>query len=183
MHNDRDIIKRLQAKDDQALSILYDKYSGALYSIILKMIKDEDIAQDLLQETFITIWAKSHQYNIEKGRFYTWAYRIARNKVLNFVRKDDKLIQKDDFSVYKVEEEPTVEEYLFVKLKGAISQLETHHQNAITLVYFNGLTHREAHEVMGVPLGTFKSYIKQALKHLKQIYGAALTVLFLMLQY
>ena len=64
-----------------------------------------------------------------------------------------------------------------MKLKGAISQLETHHQNAITLVYFNGLTHREAHEIMGVPLGTFKSYIQQALKQLREIYKVSVWIL------
>ncbi|WP_132705286.1 RNA polymerase sigma factor [Winogradskyella wandonensis] len=175
------LIKQLQAKDERALSKLYDNYSGALYSVILKMIKDEGIAQDLLQETFITIWDKSHQYSAEKGRFYTWAYRIAKNKVLNFIRKRDILIQKEDLSVYKIEEEPVTFDDEFLKLKGAINKLETHHQKAIELVYFKGLTHREAHKDMDVPLGTFKSYIQQALRQLKSIYGELLSVLFLIM--
>ena len=176
------LIKQLQAKDERALSLLYDYYSGALYSVILKMIRDEGIAQDLLQETFITIWEKSHQYSADKGRFYTWAYRIAKNKVLNFIRKRDILIQKEDLSVYKIEDEPVKFDVEFTKLKGAINQLEEHHQKAIELVYFNGLTHREAHEEMKVPLGTFKSYIQQALKKLKANYGSAVAVLFMMLK-
>lgn len=182
MQDDALLIKQLQDKNERALSLLYDKYSGALYSVILKMIRDEGIAQDILQETFITIWDKSYQYNSEKGRFYTWTYRIAKNKVLNFIRKRDILIQKEDLSVYEIEDEPVKFEDEFLKLKGAITQLNKHHQKAIELVYFKGLTHREAHEDMDVPLGTFKSYIQQALKKLKSIYGEALTVLFLMLQ-
>lgn len=176
------LIKRLQSKDERALSTLYDNYSGALYSVIIKMVRDEGIAQDLLQETFLTIWDKSYQYNAQKGRFYTWMYRIAKNKTLNFLRKRDFLIQKEDLSVYKIEDEPVNFNEDFLKLKGAMNQLDQHHQKALELVYFNGLTHREAHEDMDVPLGTFKSYIKQALKQLKSIYGDALVVLFLMLQ-
>lgn len=182
MQDDALLIKQLQAGQERALSLLYDKYSGALYSVILKMVKDEAIAQDLLQETFITIWDKSYQYNIEKGRFYTWTYRIARNKVLNFVRKNDKLIQKEDLSVYKYEDEVVDNKEIESQLKGAISKLDTHHRNVIELVYFKGLTHREAHQVMGVPLGTFKSYVQQALKKLKGIYGEVLTVLIMMFQ-
>ena len=58
----------------------------------------------------------------------------------------------------------------YTELKGSIKKLEPHHQKAIALVYYLGYTHKEAHEEMGVPLGTFKSYIRQALKQLRTIY-------------
>ena len=58
MQDDALLIKQLQAKEERALSLLYDKYSGALYSVIIKMTRDEALSQDLLQETFITIWDK-----------------------------------------------------------------------------------------------------------------------------
>ena len=179
MNNEKDLILKLQSKDETALSLVYDKYSNALYGVILRMCKDEDIAKNLLQDTFMTIWEKSSSYDFNKGRFYTWAYRIAKNKTLNFLRKTDKLIQVDDFSVYKNRTEELTEELDYLKLNGKIKRLEIHHQQAIELVYFNGLTHREAHEVMNVPLGTFKSYIKQAIKQLQKSYLK--TVVFLMI--
>ena len=100
MPNDNVLIKQLQNKDERALSLLYDKYSGAIYSVILKMIKDEGKAENILQDTFITVWDKAEHYDVNKGRFYTWVYRIAKNKVLNVLRKADPFIQTDDFSVY-----------------------------------------------------------------------------------
>ncbi|MCA0133699.1 RNA polymerase sigma factor [Winogradskyella alexanderae] len=182
MQNDTLLIRQLQNKDERALSMLYDKYSGAIYSVILKMVKDESKAQDLLQETFITVWDKSHQYNADKGRFYTWIYRIAKNKVLNVLRKTDILIQTEDLSVYKNKEDDTISlDPDFLELKGALSKLETHHKNAIELVYFKGLTHREAHEVMGVPLGTFKSYVRQALLLLRKSYSELISMVILIL--
>lgn len=165
------LIKQLQQRNEQALAALYDKYSAALYGVILRICKDEAQAQDLLQETFIKIWQKSISYDPEKGKFYTWAYRIARNLTLNSLRKESKLIQTEDLSVYKdrsVEEGTGID---LTKLNGNIGKLETHHQKALQLVYFNGLTHREAHEVMEVPLGTFKSYVRQALEKLRDSYG------------
>ena len=170
MSNDKALILKLQNKDEMALSRLYDNYSGALYGVILRICKDEANAQNLLQDTFMTIWEKSRDYNPEKGSFYTWAYRIARNKTLNFIRKNNQLIQVEDLSVYKDRKEDVKADIDLFKLKGSINKLDVHHQRAIELVYFNGLTHREAHEEMNVPLGTFKSYIRQAIKQLQKAY-------------
>jgi len=170
MNNELALIKRLQNNDSQALSSLYDLYSGAIYGVILRICKDEQRAEDLLQETFLKIWNKASLYHPEKGRFFTWAYRIAKNLTLNELRKDTKLIQSDDLSVYVNKEDSAINENDFPGLTGSLKKLEKHHQKAIELVYFEGLTHREAHEKMGVPLGTFKSYIRQALKKLKDTY-------------
>jgi RNA polymerase sigma-70 factor (ECF subfamily) len=180
MNNEQALILKLQSKDENALGLIYDKYSGALYGVILRMCKDEDVAKNLLQDTFMTIWEKSESYDANKGRFYTWAYRIARNKTLNFLRKTDKLIQVEDLSVYKDKAEETTSTLDYLKLKGSIKRLDAHHQRAIELVYFNGLTHREAHQEMDVPLGTFKSYIKQALKQLQQSYLKVVTFLIIL---
>ena len=168
MQDDDLLIVQIQNKDQSALSKLYDGYSAALYGVILRMCNDEQHAQNLLQDTFLTIWEKAHQYEADKGKFYTWAYRIAKNKTLNFLRQSQKLIQTEDLSVDIVGTPEDQHEY--IKLDGCISKLEDHHQRAIELVYFKGLTHREAHQEMKVPLGTFKSYINQALKKLQLSY-------------
>lgn len=173
MQNDKVLLLQLQNKDEAALSALYDNYSGAIYGVILRMCKDEQHAQNLLQDTFLTIWEKAYQYNPEKGKFYTWAYRIAKNKTLNFLRQSQNLIQTEDLSVYTNKQEHLIVEPEFLKLNGCLKQLDLHHQKAIELVYFQGLTHKEAHLEMEVPLGTFKSYIKQALKKLQLSYEKA----------
>lgn len=182
MQNDKFLIERLKNKEESALASLYDKYAPALYGVILRVCKDEQESQNILQDTFLTIWEKSHQYNSKKGKFYTWSYRIAKNKALNFLRSENKLIQTDDFSVYNLEEEPLTQEQDYLKLKGSLKQLETHHQKALELVYFKGLTHNEAHKEMNVPLGTFKSYIKQALKKLQTTYSKALVWLMILIE-
>ncbi|MBX2827619.1 MAG: RNA polymerase sigma factor [Flavobacteriaceae bacterium] len=171
MQTDFLLIQQLREKNPKALSSLYDKYAGALYGVILRICKEESLAQDVLQETFLKIWNNAASYDSDKGRFYTWAYRIARNTALNETRTPSKLIQTEDLSVYKEKEAAEEVTIDAIKLNGSIRKLEKHHQKALELVYFNGLTHREAHEEMGVPLGTFKSYIQQALRKLRELYG------------
>lgn len=162
------IIERLRSGEKQVLYQLYDKYSGALYGVILRMCKEQELAEDLLQESFIKIWQKIDSYDAEKGRFYTWAYRIARNTTLNHLRKSSPLIQTDDISVYDNKETDNTG-LSTESLNGMLNKLEPHHQQAIQLVYFQGYTHREAHEEMDVPLGTFKSYVRQALSKLREL--------------
>jgi len=166
-------MNRVSIQDESALSLLYDKYSAALYGITLRICKDEMLAQEALQETFLKIWKNPQSYDASKGKFFTWANRIARNTSLNCIRSKKMFIQNTDLSVYEdkeVEEEPQD----FLKLNGCLKNLDPHHQKAIELVYFNGLTHKEAHEEMGVPLGTFKSYIKQAVKKLRENYAVSI---------
>lgn len=168
MPTDTALILRLKNKEELALSMLYDKYSAAIYGVILRMIKKEEIAEDLLQETFLTVWNQSHRYDEAKGSFYTWVYRIARNKTLNQLRRQKNVIQVEDLSVYTDKKEEQNDLLDISNLNGSIEKLEPHHRKAIDLVYFKGYTHREANKEMEVPLGTFKSYIRQALKVLKE---------------
>jgi RNA polymerase sigma-70 factor (ECF subfamily) len=173
-------IDRLKNGDKNALAILYDNYSGALFGVVLRICRDREKAEDLLQEIFLTIWEKIGQYDPEKGKFYTWAYRIARNKTLNALRKSDPLIQKEDLGVYK-DIEAKNEEQDFDRLYLELDKLDEHHKKVIELVYFKGLTHREAHQIMGVPLGTFKSYVSQALNRLRENYPMSMALLLLCL--
>ena len=138
------------------------------------------MAEDVLQETFLKIWENIASYDPAKGKFYTWAYRIAKNSALNAVRKSNMLIQNEDLSVVKDISE-TEDKVDLKTLNGALGKLEPHHQEAISLVYFRGYTHREANEEMGVPLGTFKSYIRQAIQLLRESYKVGMVfVLWLM---
>ena len=126
-------------------------------------------AQDVAQEAFIKAYRAIGNFRGDSA-FFTWMYRIARNNALNAIRSRKDFIQNEDLSVYSNVGEDGNKEIDTFQLNGRLRSLEEHHQRAIELVYFNGLTHREAHEEMGVPLGTFKSYVQQALRQLRTLY-------------
>lgn len=178
---DIQLITNLQQGDKNALYTLYDRYSAAIYGVIIRMCKKEDVAQDILQESFIKIWKSINQYNSDKGRFYTWAYRIAKNTTLNELRKSKSLIQTEDLSVYTEKETEEANE-TYPEINGMIKTLDSHHQEAIELVYFKGYTHRQAHKEMGIPLGTFKSYIRQALSKLRENYPTELLLFMIFME-
>ena len=180
MQQHQNLIDQLKEKDPNAFSKLYDLYSAAIYGVILKICRSEELSQEVLQDTFLTVWNKASSYKQEKASFYTWVYRIARNKSLNAIRNSEKhIIQNDNLGVYSTEEEIEGDDHL-VEIKGSLNDLKPHHKKAIELVFFRGYTHREAYQEMDVPLGTFKSYIRQALKQLKENYVKA-TLIFLTL--
>lgn len=180
MQQHQNLIQRLKEKDQEAFSKIYDMYSAAIYGVVLKICRSEEIAQEVLQDVFLTVWHKSQQYDKEKASFYTWLYRIARNKSLNALRKlDDTIIQNENLSVYKGIEEQQ-ENTVTIELEGSMNLLKPHHKKAIELIYFQGYTHREAHKVMDIPLGTFKSYVRQALKILKENYQKASLILLML---
>ena len=181
VQQDITIAERLKKKDQTALSELYDDYSGAIYGVIVRICRDEAVAQDLLQEVFIKVWQKIALYDPAKGKLFTWVYQIARNLALNAIRNQQQLIQNEDLAVYNNKEEEQTKEY--PELIGSVSKLEVHHKQAIELVYFQGLTHREAHQEMGVPLGTFKSYVRQALRNLKDKYQNELLLIWLVIEW
>lgn len=176
--DDQLLIKQVSAGNQQAFYKLYDKYSGALLGVILRMCGNKVLAEELLQDTFMKIWKNIDGYDLNKGRFYTWAYRIAKNTTLNALRKTDLLIRTEDLSVHK-DKSPTQDKPDHAPLSGALKRLEPHHQEAIALVYFRGYTHKEAHQAMGVPLGTFKSYVRQALSALRKNYSHGLLLWFI----
>ena len=82
-YTEEQLIARLTTQDADAFSYLYDNYSGALYGTIIRMVSEEEIAQDLLQETFVKIWKSFSSYNAQKGRLYTWMVNIARNLAID----------------------------------------------------------------------------------------------------
>ena len=170
MQQNQNLINQLKEQKQDAFAKIYDLYASAIYGVILKICRSEVLAQEVLQDTFLTVWNKSNLYDEEKASFYTWVYRIARNKSLNAIRSSEKhIIQNENEGVYTTEVEIN-EEDSFIQIKGSLDDLQPHHKRAIELVFFRGYTHREAYKEMDVPLGTFKSYIRQALKQLKENY-------------
>ena len=106
MQQHQNLINRLKEKDQEAFSKLYELYAAAIYGVILKICRSEEVAQEVLQDTFLTVWNKSDLYKKEKASFYTWMYRIARNKSLNAIRDSEKhVIQNENLGVYIAEEE------------------------------------------------------------------------------
>ncbi len=84
-----ELVALLKSGAANAMGILYDNYSGALYGVIVRIVEKEDAAEDVLQEVFIKIWKNISSYEPTKGRLYTWLVNIARNSAIDSLRVKD----------------------------------------------------------------------------------------------
>ena len=98
------IVQLLEKGDTTAINLLYENYADSLYGVILKVTKNEELAQDALQETFVKVWKNAKKYDSKKAKLFTWLYRIAKNtaidKLRSFNNKFEKEVQIDKSSVY-----------------------------------------------------------------------------------
>ena len=86
---EEELITRLRKQDTSALDYLYDHYAGALYSIVLRIVRNEDVAEEVLQDIFLKIWDRVSTYNSSKGRLFTWMLNIARNQAIDKTRSKE----------------------------------------------------------------------------------------------
>lgn len=175
-YSEEQLIERLTAQDADAFSYLYDNYSGALYGTIIRMVSEEEIAQDLLQETFVKIWKSFSSYNAQKGRLYTWMVNIARNLAIDHKRsrsfKTSEKNQDIDKSVGAINRsQKTVFNIDRIGLKEIVEKLKPESREMINLLYYNGYTQEEASKELNMPLGTVKTRTRAALIELRKLIG------------
>lgn len=169
---EENFIARLQALDMRAFGELYDNYSAALFGIILKMVKSEELAEDILQNSFVKIWAQIKTYDPEKGRLFTWMLRVCRNTALDALKssavKISSKIQSTD-SIVSIAKDGSTERLTdTIGVSSAVNGLDKEYQEVIELIYFQGYTHVEAAEALGIPLGTVKTRVRSALQQLRK---------------
>ncbi|WP_242119795.1 RNA polymerase sigma factor [Aestuariivivens sediminicola] len=169
---EKEIVELLKKGDKRALNLLYENYADALYGVIKKIISDDEIAQDVLQESFVKIWRFSKKYDASKAKLFTWLYRIAYNTAIDKVRslknKKDKEVQIELSSVYKITSNALNQDVL--DIKKHLKTLDEKYQIVINALFFEGMTQQEASDELNIPLGTIKSRLKIGLRELKKIY-------------
>jgi len=167
------LVAQLRARDRAALNLVYKKYSAALYGVALKVVKDESLAEDVLQEGFVKIWSSIDSYNEEKGRLFTWMLNICRNLAIDKLRSRQSKQSRNHFSVEDKHERIADESATFsadhIGLREVTEKLRPEQKQLIDLLYFNGFTHTEAAEELNLPLGTVKTRVRTALKVLAKL--------------
>ncbi len=173
---EKHIIELLQERNEKAISLLYEHYGDTLFGVANKVVRDEELAQDVLQESFVKIWKKSDSYDASKAKLFTWLFRITRNTAIDKLRsvntKSDKEIQMDVSDVYNLGVETTRPE--FMDVRENLEKIDDKYQIVLEALFFQGMTQQEASEELDIPLGTIKSRLKIGLRELKKIYGPTL---------
>lgn len=165
----------LTGRDERVIAHLYDHYSAALYGVISRVVRSEDVAKDVLQEAFIKIWKNGESYDRSKGRLFTWMLNVSRNTAIDATRRSEyKMsaeIQSADVDVNMehgkmTQSPPNVD---LIGLKENVAKLKPDLKAVIDLIYYGGYTQSEAAEKLELPLGTIKTRVRIAMRELRDL--------------
>lgn len=178
---EKHIVELLQERNEKAISLLYDNYADTLLGVAYKVVRDEELAQDVLQESLVKIWKKADSYDPTKAKLFTWLFRITRNTAIDKLRsantKSDKEIQMDVSDVYSLGVESIRPE--FMDVQENLDKIEDKYQIVLDALFFQGMTQQEASDELKIPLGTIKSRLKIGLRELRKIYGPSILLVLL----
>ena len=162
----------MRAKDKRGLQFVFDNYSVNLLNVIRRVIQDEAMAQDVLQEALLKVWRNSNSYESSKGSLFTWLVTICRNTAIDKTRtKDFRLTQESRRSVelVTIEKESADGREDELHMQQLMDQLPANQRKLIDLAYFQGYTQQEIATNLDMPLGTVKTRIRTALGFLRSI--------------
>jgi RNA polymerase sigma-70 factor (ECF subfamily) len=163
--NDVALVTRLCDGDQNAMADLYDRYSGIVYGVALRVLGDTTAAEDVLQEIFLQLWRRPQAYKADRGGLAPWLAVIARNRAIDVLRKRPPENDLTELPVaVAIDLEDVAAQRLAVeKVRRAIAQLPEEQRSALEMAFFEGLTHAEIATKTGDPLGTVKTRIRSAL--------------------
>lgn len=165
---DSELISRCRNKDKTAFRLLYQRYSGRVYSLSLRLASDTDLAKDITQDTFISVWNNIELFNSESA-FYTWLHRIAVNNFLMWKRKNK---NNNDISISNEHYNINTVEYFNsfstrIDTEKAISKLPEQSRIVFVLHDIEGYKHEEIGEMLDIRSGTSKAQLHRARKFLR----------------
>ncbi|XOV66648.1 MAG: RNA polymerase sigma factor [Fluviicola sp.] len=170
------LISEMQDGSEAAFAQIYDRYSASLYGVINKIVGEESVAQDVLQDCFVTIWKKAPSFNSEKGSFFTWMLNICRNKSIDVLRKQNR--ESGHLNTMKETEALETREAAMnvntIGMNDIINKLPEEQKIIIEYLYFKGYTQKEVSEELNIPLGTVKTRARYAITELRKTFTTIL---------
>jgi RNA polymerase sigma-70 factor (ECF subfamily) len=162
------------------LEYLYDHYSGALYGVIFRIIKSDDIAEEVLQDVFMKIWDRFDNYDASKGRLFTWMVNIARNQSIDKTRSKEISKEKKtgdiENVVNKIDSERYTEQHIEgIGVRDILKNLPEEQKFIVEHLYLKGYSQSELAEEFDIPLGTVKTRLRMAMQQLRKTLGIATT--------
>lgn len=179
---DREMIARVGRGDQKAFSVLYDRLSGPLYSLALRMLGDAADAQEALQDVFVQIWSRAESYDPEESSVFSWSVLLTRSRVIDRLRArgrrlrvvtaagdvEETLIETADASTAESAADTVDKNEEAARVRSMLNNLPSEQREAIELAFFTDLTHQEISTRLGQPLGTVKARIRRGLLKLRE---------------
>lgn len=179
--DEADLAQRLRDRDPKVMGAIYDRFGRLVYSLIHRVVRDTGVAEDLTQETFLRVWNRAQAFDTGKGSLGPWILTVARNRAIDYLRSTDGRMAARSLELTDMEhpsrfvgmEEKALSMDRARRLKDAFEHLTPNQKTVIELAYYEGLSQTEMAERMQQPLGTVKTWVRAALKALREQLGEA----------
>ena len=161
-----------------AMEPLYQRYSRILYSLAYRMVSDHQVAEDLIQEAFLSVWRRATSYSPQSGAVRSWLVSIVHHRTIDYLRavrrrsnmKETTLdeVEQDDRTAFPDVWDEAWRSVQSAQVRSALMNIPTEQRMVIGLSYFQGWTHSEIADGCQIPLGTVKARMRLGLQHLKR---------------
>jgi RNA polymerase sigma-70 factor (ECF subfamily) len=171
--NDLRLIAAIRSGDQQAMAQLYDRYSGIVYSVALRVLGDAAGAEDVLQDVFMRLWRSPGLFDASRGNLGAWLAVSARNRAIDGLRRRR---PESDVTEIAVAVDPDFADEAernraMEKVRVVLGEMPLSQRSALELAYFEGLSHSEIASKLNEPLGTIKTRIRAGLMTLRKAFA------------
>jgi RNA polymerase sigma-70 factor, ECF subfamily len=172
---DEDLMQLMQRSDPRAFELIYERHSGAAFSLAYRMVGRGNVAEDVVQEAFLSLWRSGARYERTRGSVRTWVLGIVHHRAIDQLRRSsvhDKRRASDEGLEERLEscertEGEVARREEAATIRSAMDSLPAEQSHVIELAYFGGFTHTEIAEILGAPVGTVKGRMRLGLEKLR----------------
>ena len=170
---DTGLVAGVVAGDESSLEAIYHQYGGAVHSVARKVIRDDTLAEDVVQDVFVTFWKSPQSFDPDRGSLRTYLLTIAHRRAVDTVRSEEARARRQETTrpnepVVDLDDEIWTRSQSEI-VRNAVAQLADDERKAIALAYFGGLTYVEVARKLAEPEGTVKSRIRSGMKKLSEV--------------
>jgi len=173
--SDEAVLALVARSEETALAEVYDRFGAVAYGLALRVLRDEGLAQDAVQDAFLTVWRTANTFSAERGAARTWILTLVHRRAVDTVRREqrrraDSLDRAAEPAVEGVEEDAWLR-LQRERVQAALRHLPDAQREALELAYYGGFSQSELAERLGQPLGTIKSRMFTGLSRMRELLG------------
>jgi RNA polymerase sigma-70 factor (ECF subfamily) len=183
--SDQALLLRVINRNEEALGALYDRHGRAAFSLAYRLVGNPEIAEEVVQEAFLSIWRHAESYRPERGAVRAWLLTVVRNRAIDAIRARDgrlraggapmpRTVPLDDLILMAADDpEDTAVRWIDGEMvRKALAELPPEQRRVVDLAYFGGLSYPEIAARLSAPVGTVKSRMRLALERLRALLNA-----------
>jgi RNA polymerase sigma-70 factor, ECF subfamily len=173
--SDEAVVALVARSEDTALAELYDRYGRIAYGLALRVVRDDALAQDAVQEAFLGVWRTAGRFMPERAKASTWILTLVHRRAVDVVRREERR-RAESLELAPEQATAAADDDAWLRLRrervqSALKQLPDQQREALELAYYGGFTQSELAERLGQPLGTIKSRMFGGLARLRELLG------------